>query len=57
MFDGAPGIEKNRFQRQWNQSTVVAMEPVRAKSANLILTLMAAALALAILAPVVVLAG
>ncbi len=57
MPDGAQVSEKNHFHGRWNQSTVVAMEPVRTKSARIVLTVMAAALALAILAPVVVLAG
>ncbi len=57
MPDGAQVFEKNHFPGRWNQSTVIAMEPVRTKSAQLVLTLMAAALALATLAPVVVLAG
>jgi hypothetical protein len=57
MPDGAQVFEKNHFLAQWNQSTVTVMEPVRTTSARLVLTLMAAALALATLAPVVVLAG
>ncbi len=57
MLDGAQVFEKNHFHGRWNQSTVISMEPVRTKSARIFLTVMAAALALAILAPVVVLAG
>ena len=57
MANGAHVFEKNHFLGHWNQSMVTSMAPVGKKSPKLMLTLLAAALALATLAPVVVLAG
>jgi hypothetical protein len=57
MFDGAQPIEKNHFLPAWNQSTVSRMVVVRPPSKLFVLKLIATAIALATLAPVVVLAA
>ena len=57
MFDGAQLLEKNHFPAMWNRSTVRRMVIVRPPSKLFVLKLIATAIALATLAPVVVLAG
>lgn len=57
MFDGAQHIEKNHFPGTWNRTTVSAMVISRAPSRLLILKFIATAIALATIAPVVVLAS
>jgi hypothetical protein len=57
MFDGAQPLEKNHFPAMWNQSTVSRMVEYRAPSRLFVLKLIAAAIALATIAPVVVLAS
>jgi hypothetical protein len=57
MFDGAQTLEKNHLLPLWNRSTVRRMVIIRPPSKLLVLKLIAAAIALATLAPMVVLAG
>jgi hypothetical protein len=57
MFDATQRIEKNHFPAKWNQSTVSAMVVPRAPSRLFVLKLIAAAIALATIAPMVVLAS
>jgi hypothetical protein len=57
MFDTAQPFEKNHFPTNWNQSTVSAMVVSRAPSRLFVLKLIAAAIALATIAPMVVLAS
>ncbi len=57
MFDAAQPIEKNHFPETWNQPTVDVMVASRAPSRLFVLKLIAAAIALATIAPVVVLAS
>jgi hypothetical protein len=57
MFDAAQPIEKNHFPATWNRSTVDVMVASRAPSRLFVLKLIAAAIALATIAPMVVLAS
>jgi hypothetical protein len=57
MFDAAHLIEKNHFPATWNQSSVDVMVASRAPSRLFVLKVIAAAIALATIAPVVVLAS
>jgi hypothetical protein len=57
MFDGAQRVEKNHFPAKWNQCTVLRMVEYRTPSRLFVLKLIAAAIALATIAPVVVLAS
>jgi hypothetical protein len=57
MFDTAQLIEKNHLPAKWNQSTISPVVVSRAPSRLFVLTLIAAAIALATVAPVIVLAS
>jgi hypothetical protein len=57
MFRFAQVVEKNRFPEQWNRHMTPAMTDIDRERSRFLLVVIAAALALATLAPIAVLAG